>query len=318
MEPDDETLTGAEQIDADPELILDKVDTWLDGLFRLLPNIAVAVVVLAIFVAIGFSVAWTMRRAMRSRRRADLGTVIGSLFKWAVWISGGMLALTIITPSIKPGDLIAGLGIGSVAIGFAFKDILQNMLAGILILIRQPFEVGDQIIAGEYEGTVEHIETRATLIRTYDGKRVVIPNSDVYTNAVTVNTAWETRRSEYDFGITYDSDTRRAMEVALEAANGVEGVVADPAPEALSLDLGDFSKVVRLRWWTASTQRENIHARSDVMLAVEEAFAANEIGIPFPTRTLLLHDQTGGGQTGGGGTDRETALPHASEDQSSG
>ncbi|MEM7643957.1 MAG: mechanosensitive ion channel family protein [Pseudomonadota bacterium] len=299
---DEQTPTGANPIDADPELILGKVDSWLDGLFRLLPNIAVAIVVLLLFVGLGLAVAWLFHRSGQSRNRADLGAVTGSLVKWAIWIGGAMVALTIVTPSLRPGDLIAGLGIGSVAIGFAFKDILQNMLAGLLILIRQPFEVGDQIVAGDYEGTVEHIETRATLIRTYDGKRVVIPNSDVYTNAVTVNTAFETRRTEYDFGISYDSDTKLAMKVAVEAANGVDGVVADPAPEALSVNLGDFAKVVRLRWWTKSTQKETVHVRSDVMLAVEDAFAANGIDIPFPTRTLMVE-----------GTVETESLRHAAE-----
>jgi small-conductance mechanosensitive channel len=295
MEPEDQIeppsgeaqdIEAADPIDADPELILDKVDTWLDGFFRLLPNIAVALIVILGFILLGLAVAWSMNRAMARRRRRDLGSVIGSMLKWAVWITGAMLALTIVTPSLRPGDLIAGLGIGSVAIGFAFKDILQNLLAGLLILIRQPFRVGDQIVAGEFEGTVEHIETRATLIKTYDGRRVVIPNSDVYTSAVTVNTAWEDRRSEYDFGIEYEADTAHAMRVALKAVRGVEGVRDDPEPEALSMNLGDFAKTVRLRWWTASGQRDRLHVFSDVMLAVEDAFAANDIGIPFPTRTL--------------------------------
>ncbi|WP_179380330.1 mechanosensitive ion channel family protein [Jannaschia marina] len=286
MNPED----GA--VEADPELILDKVDSWVDGFFRLIPNIAVAIVVLLLFVGLGLLCAWAVRRMTRSRGRADLGAVIGSVFKWIVWIAGGLFALTIVMPSIRPGDLIAGLGIGSVAIGFAFKDILQNLLAGILILIRQPFEVGDQIVAGDYEGTVEHIETRATLIRTYDGKRVVIPNSDVYTNAITVNTAFEKRRSEYGFGITYGSDTARAIAVAIEAAESVEGVLSDPAPQAFSTDLGDFAKVVKLWWWTRPEQLDVVRTGSEVMLAVEDAFARNGIDIPFPTQTVLFHDET--------------------------
>ena len=298
--------TTPEQIHADPGLIVDKLDTWLDGLFRLIPNIAVATVLMVVVVVVGFAVGSAIRRMARNRRRADLGAVIGSVARWAIWIAGAMLALTILTPSIRPGDLIAGLGIGTVAIGFAFKDILQNLLSGILLLIRQPFAVGDQIVVGDYEGTVEHIQTRATLIKTYDGRRVVIPNSDVYTDAVTVNTAFPTRRSQYDFGITYGSDTTLAMKVAVEAAAGVARVMDDPPPEALSVDLGDFAKVVRLRWWTKSTRTDVVHVASDVMLAVEDAFGANGIEIPFPTRTLYLHDQTGV-EAG----DRTTALPRS-------
>lgn len=110
---------------------------------------------------------------------------------------------------------------------------------------------------------------------------------------MTVNTAFNIRRTDYDFGITYGSDTKLAMQVAVAAVKDIDGVLNDPAPEALSTNLGDFAKVVKLRWWTKSTRRDVVHVRSDVMLAVEAAFAENGIDIPFPTTTMLWHDQTG-------------------------
>jgi small conductance mechanosensitive channel len=108
----------------------------------------------------------------------------------------------------QAGDLIQLLGISGVAIGFAFRDILQNFLAGILILLTEPFQIDDQIVFKGFEGTVENIETRATTIRTYDGRRIVIPNSELFTNSVTVNTAFDNRRLEYDVGIGYGDDIR--------------------------------------------------------------------------------------------------------------
>ena len=285
-------VEGMEAVDADPGLIFDKLDAWLDGFFRLLPNIGVALVVLLLFVLLGWTVAWAIRRGAKANDRGNLGDVAGTLVKWGIYIAGALLALTIVIPSLRPGDLIAGLGIGSVAIGFAFKDILQNMLAGILILVRQPFEVGDQIVASGHEGTVERIETRATLIKTYDGRRVVIPNSEVYTNAVVVQTAFETRRSQYDIGIGYADDWPDALRLAREAAEGVEGVLSDPAPEALAWELGDSAKVVRLRWWTSSPRKDVVHVFSDVLLAVEKAYNGAGIDMPFPTQVHLFHDQT--------------------------
>ncbi len=226
------------------------------------------------------------------RGRESLGDVGGSLAGWVVLILGFMLAVTIVAPSITPADLFAGLGVGSVAIGFAFKDILQNLLAGILILIRQPFEVGDQIVSGGHEGTVERIETRATLIRTYDGRRVVIPNSDIYTDSVVVNTAFRNRRSEYDIGIGCNDDWDEARRVMIEACRSVEGVLEDPPPETIPIALGDFSNVVRLRWWTASERASQLHVFGDVLQAVQKALTAAGIDIPFPTQVHLLHDQT--------------------------
>ncbi len=284
--------TASDQIDANPQLIFAKLDAWLDGFFRLLPNIAVAIVVFVIFIGIALLVASLIRRGGHARGRDNLGEVSASLVKWTIYIAGGLLAATIVVPSLNPGDLVAGLGIGSVAIGFAFKDILQNMLAGILILIRQPFAVGDQIVVGDYEGTVEQIETRATLLRTYDGRRVVIPNSDVYTDAVTVNTAFPKRRSQYDLGIGYGDDWAEAMRIATEAVRGVEGVLDDPAPETIAVGLADFSKVMRVRWWTDSIRTDVVHTQSRVLMALEAAMNDAGMDMPFPTQVHLFHDQT--------------------------
>ena len=278
MEDDDPS------IDADPGLILDKIDQWVDGFFALLPNLAVAGVVFLLVLLVALAVAWSVRRSFRNRGE-DLARLLGSIAKWAIILGGALLALAIVVPSIRPGDLFAGLGLGSVAIGFAFKDILQNMLAGLILLIRKPFVPGDQIRCDGHEGTVEHVETRATKVRTYDGRRVVIPNTDVFTNAVTVNTAYDARRSEYDFPIPLDADWNRAVSVALEAARGVEGVVPDPNPEALAVAVEDHAKAVRVRWWTDPRQAEVVHTSSRVLLAVEAALI--DADFPPPDRRRL-------------------------------
>ncbi len=188
--------------------------------------------------------------------------------------------------------MLATLGIGSVAIGFAFKDILQNWLSGLLILYRQPFRRGDQIKSGEFEGTVEHIEARATLIRTYDGQRVVIPNADIYTRAVTVRTAFNYRRSEYDVGVGYGDDVGEACRVILDAMRQVEGVERDPAPEAIPWALDASTVNIKVRWWSKPQRAEVVHAQGRVIAAVKDALAAAGIDLPFPTRVVLLHDQT--------------------------
>lgn len=281
-----------DEIDADTGNLFEKLDAWLDGFFRLLPNIVLALVVLAIAIGLGYLVSSLVRRRARAADRPSLAEVAGALIKWALIIVGGMLAVTIVAPTVKPGDILAGLGVGSVAIGFAFKDILQNMLAGILILLRQPFEVGDQIVSGGFEGTVEKIETRATFIKTYDGQRVVIPNSDIYTNPVTVKTAFEQLRSQYDIGIGCNDDWDEARRLMIEAASSVDGVLADPAPEAIPVEIADSWNTVRLRWWTASDRASVIHTFGEVIEAAYKKLDAAGIDMPYPTSVLLFHDQT--------------------------
>jgi small-conductance mechanosensitive channel len=203
-----------------------------------------------------------------------------------------LVASVIIFPSVKPATIISSLGIGSVAIGFAFKDILQNLLAGILLLINRPYRRGDQIVVKDFEGTVEHIQSRATLIKTYDGRRVIIPNSDVYTSPVIVNTAFPTRRSQFDVGIGYGDDPEEACQIFAEAIARVNGVEADPAPEVLPWGLADSYVTLRARWWTESKRTNVAHVQARVILALYKAAKEAAIDLPYPTTVMLFHYQS--------------------------
>jgi small-conductance mechanosensitive channel len=180
-----------------------------------------------------------------------------------------------------------------VAIGFAFRDILQNFLAGILILLTEPFQIDDQIVFKDFEGTVENIQTRATTIRTYDGRRIVIPNAELFTNSVMVNTAFENRRLEYDVGIGYGDDIDRAKELILEALASVDGVLREPSPDVLVMELAESTVNIRARWWINPPRRADaLDSRDRVLSAIKNKLTANGIDLPFPTQQILFHDQT--------------------------
>lgn len=274
------------------DLILAKVEGWFNGLIALTPNLIAAAALLLVFYLVARSLEYVLASTLRRRGRPSLANVGGAMLRWGLMILGFLLAATIVLPSLRPGDLFAGLGIGSVAIGFAFKDILQNLLSGVLILLRQPFRVGDQIIVDGFEGTVEDIETRATYIKTYDGRRVIIPNSNIYTGSFTVNTAFELRRSEYDIGIGCSDDWEEAMEVLVKAAESCEGVLADPRPEAIPIGIDAYQNTIRLRWWTKSVRTDVIHVQGRVLLAAFKALSQAGIDMPYPTEVHLHHDQT--------------------------
>lgn len=281
-----------------------RVQNWINGFIRLIPNLIVAIVVIAAFYGLGYLARKVVRRNSSRRDRDNLGEVLGGFVRWIIIVLGFLLGATIVIPSLRPGDLIAGLGVSSVAIGFAFKDILQNWLAGLLILFRQPFETHDQIEVNGYEGTVERIETRATIIRTYDGQRVVIPNSDIYTNSVLVKTAHEKRRSQYDVGIGYGDDADKACEVIRRAVGDVADVLADPAPEALLWDLAASWDTIRVRWWTQSRRADVVVVHSAVIMAIKNALDEAHIDMPYETKVHLFHDQTEAGD-GNRGAQRE-------------
>ena len=281
-----------QRIDVDLGMLTQRIDSWIDGAVRLLPNIVVALLVFLLFYIVAALVKRTIRKQLTRHSRDNLGDVLGGFVRWSILLLGFLLAATIVLPSLKPGDLVAGLGVSSVAIGFAFKDILQNWLAGLLILFRQPFSTGDQIVVGSHEGTVERIETRATLLRTYDGERIVIPNSDIYTSAVRVKTAFEKRRSQYDVGIGYGDGIEDACQVIRDAVAAVPGVQGDPGPDALAWDLAASWVTIRVRWWTDVRRADVVRVRSDVIIALKKALDAAGIDMPYDTQVQLFHDQT--------------------------
>jgi len=271
-----------------------KIQGMINGLIVLLPNIVLALIVFVVFFFAARVIKSLVKRFTRQHRQArNLGLVLGRLAQGTVILVGLFVALSIVLPSFKAGDLIQLLGISSVAIGFAFRDILQNFLAGILILLTEPFQFDDQIVFKDFEGTVENIQTRATTIRTYDGRRIVIPNSELFTNSVTVNTAFENRRLEYDIGIGYGDDIDQAKQLMLEAIHSVEGVLQDPAPDVLVMELAESSVNIRARWWIKPPRRaDSLDARDQVLTAIKNKLTVNGIDLPFPTRQILFHDQT--------------------------
>ncbi|EDX86302.1 transporter, MscS family [Synechococcus sp. PCC 7335] len=271
----------------------EKLSSMIQGAIALLPNIVIGIVIFILFWILGRFVRSFIRRQTKHRDTRNVGLVFGRLIQGGLVILGFLIAATIIFPSFNPADALAALGIGGVAIGFAFKDILQNFLAGILILLTEPFKLNDQIIFNGYEGTVEHIQTRATTIRTYDGRRVVIPNAELFTNAVIVNTAYDRRRLEYDIGIGYGDDIAQAKKIILRTLSSRNEVIKDPAPEALVVALADSTINIRARWWIEPPRQADMVASRDWVLEnVCNELVAAGIDLPFPTQQVLFHDQT--------------------------
>jgi small-conductance mechanosensitive channel len=272
----------------------DKVQSMVNGFIALLPNIVLGLIVFIFFLFIASRIKLLVKRLTRNRRSArNLGLVLGRLAQGVTILIGLFIALSIVIPTFRAGDLIQLLGISGVAIGFAFRDILQNFLAGILILLTEPFQIDDQIVFKGFEGTVENIETRATTIRTYDGRRIVIPNSELFTNSVTVNTAFENRRLEYDVGIGYGDDIDLAKQLMLDAMLSVDQVLKDPAPDVLAMELAGSTVNIRVRWWVHPPRRaDNLISRDKVITAIKKKLVANGIDLPFPTQQILFHDQT--------------------------
>jgi small-conductance mechanosensitive channel len=253
-----------------------------------LPYMAVALLVFILFYIIGVVLRRVAARfTLRTRRHRSVGIVLGRLGQGVLVLLGLLIALVIAVPGFTPGQLVSVLGLSSVAIGFAFRDILQNFLSGILLLLSEPFRIGDQIKSGDFEGTVENIETRATSIVTYDGRRIVMPNSTLFVNPVTVNTANEKRRLEYDIKLPKDSDVQKMRQVILRAVTPLPHVLEDPSPDVLLVGFTDNDVTLRLRWWIRPPRHFELqHGVDTVLVHVRDALQAMRARAAAPPQSV--------------------------------
>jgi small-conductance mechanosensitive channel len=243
----------------------DSARQMLERAISRLPAVVLAIFVFVLFYGLSILVSRAIRRSMRGHRE-NLGMVFGRLFGWATILLGFLVAVSIIAPSFQAADLIKILGIGGVAIGFAFQNILQNFLAGLLLLWSEPFRVGDEIKMDAYEGTVEDIQARATIIKTYDERRVVIPNAELFTRAVIVNTALGSRRWQYDLSVKKTAALDEIKNAIVEAVRQVPGVLPAPTPEVLVADATPDAIKLRVLWSTKDTRQHQMLASYDQVL----------------------------------------------------
>ena len=266
-------------------------EIWI-GFVERIPYFVASIIVILIFWFLSIIFKKIVHKLLGSRsRHQNLVKVFQRVGGALIFFIGFMIAMVIAVPGFTPAKLIGALGIGSVAIGFAFKDIFQNLLSGILLLISEPFRIGDQIVSGDYEGTVEDIKIRATTIKTYDGRQVVIPNSDLYTSALTVNTAYKQRRLQVAVGIGYEDDIEAAKAEIIKALDKIESVSKKATPSVIATGFGGSSIDLMVRWFIEDgTQANKVASIHQVIVGIKNSLDAAGVNIPFPIRTIDLSD----------------------------
>ncbi|MEK7865054.1 MAG: mechanosensitive ion channel family protein [Planctomycetota bacterium] len=252
------------------------------------PAVVVAGAIFVLFAGLG----WIVRRLV-TRRLAEAGVepatraTVGRAILYPLVLLGVVLALGEI--DVTFASLGVELGLFGVGFAFALKDILTNLASGLLLAASRPFSPGDQIRVKEYEGTVESVGWRGTFLKTYDGRRVIIPNQEVLTSPVTNNTAFPVRRSSIVLGVGLRVDLARAAQVARQALASVPEVAPEPSPDVLVKVVGDFSVTLEIRIWSPALQSEVLRVSSDATRAVKEAFDREGIEMPFPTQVVHVN-----------------------------
>ena len=267
------------------------IDKIMDSFWERVPYICIALVVFIIFWLLTKLFKLFIRKTLENRTytRQNLVLVLNRVGSTFIIFFGFLIALVIAIPGFTPSQLIGALGIGSVAIGFAFKDIFQNLLSGILILLSEPFRIGDDIVVNGLEGNVEDIQIRATFLRSPDGRRIVIPNATVYTSAVIVNSAYQRRRCEFVVGIGYEDDMQKAKKIILDILNNNMTVLSQPAFSVTVTALADFSINLTVRWWVNTTETSTSASISEIQELVVTAFDEKGISIPYPVQEVKVY-----------------------------
>lgn len=261
----------------------DQLLEMTEGLIRMLPQFGIALVV--IFMT--WLVAKGGRRMARkivghTDMRASLLTLIETLVTVLIWILGLFIAATIVLPGLTPASILAGLGIGAVAIGFAFQDIFENFLAGVLIMVRKKMRIGDIIECEGITGKVEQITLRETYVRKLSNEVTVVPNSMLFKNPVEIFTDVEGRRHEVVAGVSYDTDLDEAAEVIEKAVRGCDMVDTEKKIDIFAKEFNSSSVDFLVRWWSGSTPRSGHESRDQVVRAIKRALDDAGIEIPFP------------------------------------
>ena len=264
------TLVAAE----DP-VVSDPI-TWQEGVEALLAFLA-GIVLAAV-------VRRVMVRAIDREGDRHIGRVVGRFISVVIAGVGAVYALGLL--GVRIGPLLGALGVGGIAIAFAAQDILQNFIAGVMLQIRHPFRVGEQIGTGDHEGVVEDVNLRTTVLNTYDGLVVYVPNAEVLKHPIVNYTRTPMSRTSLTVGLPYDVDLQRARKVLLQACLDTEEVQPSPPPEVWVEEFADSSINVAVRYWHPADIASRWRVRSAVAISLKAALDAADISIPFPQRVL--------------------------------
>ena len=258
---------------------------------KLLPMLGIALVVLLItWIAVGLLSRLLRGSMQRTHLRPSLKALLDNLLRVTLWSVGFLIAVTVVFPSLTPAKLLTALGLGSVAVGLAFKDIFENFFAGILIMLRKPMNIGDFVQCEGVEGRVEQISVRETYIRQIDDQLILVPNSFLFKNPLYILTDKAQRRFDIVVGVAYGEDVDRAREVIAAALHGLSLVDESRGVEVYAASFNSSSIDFTVRWWAASTPIDLHRSRDQVVAAIKRALDEANIEIPFPCRTLTFKE----------------------------
>lgn len=270
------------------EIVVDKLQGWLEALIVMLPNLVIAVLVIVIAYIISKMVSNILSRVLhRLMQNESVITLIRSITSFLIVIVGLMIALGVLNLDKTVTSVLAGVGVIGLALGFAFQDAASNLISGVIMAVQSPINVGDIIESNDVFGTVKEIGLRATIIYDPKGQDVVIPNRLIFQNLYKHYTINGNRRIDLECGISYGDDLDKVEEISIAAIKKIPYLQAGKSVEFFYQEFGDSSINFVVRYWVNfKRQPDYLQAQSDGIKNLKKAYDQNGITIPFPIRTL--------------------------------
>ncbi len=268
--------------------VVDKLSGWIDTFFRMLPNIAVAIILVVVFVLLA-KLASRLFKKVFSKTSGNhvLKNLFSSIIFYSILAIGVFIALGILQLSKTVTSLLAGVGILGLALGFAFQDIAANFVSGVILAFRKPFKPDQIIKIKDTMGSVVHTNLRVTVIKTFQGQEVYIPNKDVLQSAIINYSATGKRRIDLQVGVSYGDDLKKVQSLVLDTIKKLDGVIDH---DKIIFDYGEFGNSsinFTIRFWIDYPDQPGyLTVKNAAIIAIKQAFDDNDITIPFPIRTL--------------------------------
>jgi small-conductance mechanosensitive channel len=261
------------------------LDKIVADLIAFIPNLFSAIIIFLATLYISRLGVRVLQTALNKRHvDPEVKLLLLLMARWSIIIFGMIWALSQVNFNVT--SFVAGLGIIGFTVGFALKDIAENFVAGILLLLQQPFDIGDAVEVAGYGGTVTSIEIRSTTIRTWDGLLVIIPNADVYGNAITNYSKVNKRRINVSVGVGYETDLEKADVLIRQVIDVLPGIKDDPAPQVVFDAFGDSAINATVYFWIDTGEAGYFASLDAVVKGIKRTFEAESVNIPFPIRTI--------------------------------
>ncbi len=259
-------------------------------LFQKLPSIVPEIFIALLIFFGGVFLAKILRNLLNKMLKAnkvdlEIRILLGQIVYWSILIFS---IITALQRFFDVSAFLAGLGILGFTIGFALQDIMQNFVAGMILLVQQPFEIGDFVSISDYQGTVDAINMRTSEIETLDGRLIIIPNADVLSNPIENYSRTDLLRVSLPVGVGYETDLDLARGAIMDALPAVKGFLTKPAPNIIYHSFGESSIDMDVRFWIDTEKNNLFDAKDEAVVITKRALDAAGVNIPFPIRTVYM------------------------------